>query len=66
MKTVFGDTKYVQAQVSATVHREIRIFCMDKGVSINDLLSEVITEWVNKNLIQKEEHNGQEENGKEN
>lgn len=63
---IYSDTRHVQTVIPTELHKILRNFCTEHELTLTVLLSTIITEWINNNIINKESRNGQEKNDKGN
>ncbi len=61
--SMYSSTRHVQTEIPKALHRKFKSFCVEKEVTQTTMLSQIITEWINNNIICKEKENGQEKNG---
>jgi len=59
---MYSDTRHIQTEIPVELHKKLRRFCVDHELTLTILLSQIVTEWINKNITLKEVKHGQEEN----
>ena len=55
--------KYVQTNLSSQTYKNLRWIAIQRETSLNDLVRDVVSDWVNEEIKKEEFQHGSEEDG---